>query len=67
MVLDVPDDVLKELRTVFVAVEGACEAWMDDEIVRRVFIRGAMDYVKSSGGDFTAVQAMAAQLRGALA
>jgi hypothetical protein len=64
--LTVTDDALDRLRDVFVAVEGTCEAWTDEEIVRRVLIRGAMDYAKAAGREWTAVQALATALRGDL-
>ena len=55
------------LRPLFVAVEGSCEAWTDEEIMRRVFIRGAMEYAKSAGKPWDDVMATAAQLRSELA
>jgi hypothetical protein len=64
--LTVTDDALDRLRDVFVAVEGTCEAWTDEEVVRRVLIRGAMDYAKAAGREWTAVQALATALRGDL-
>jgi hypothetical protein len=67
MNLAVPDAVLDTVRPLFVAVEGSCEAWTDDEIVRRVFIRGAMEYAKSAGQPWDDVMATAADLRAALA
>ena len=59
----VPETTLELLRPLFLAVEGSCEAWSDDEIVRRVFIRGAMEYAKSAGKSWDDVMAVAAQLR----
>jgi hypothetical protein len=67
MNLDVNDAVLDTVRPLFLAVEGTCEAWGDDEIVRRIFIRGAMEYAKSAGQPWDDVMATAAQLRSALA
>jgi hypothetical protein len=64
--LEVDAAALHRLKEVFVAVEGSCEAWTDDEVVRRVLIRGAMEYAKSGGAEWSAVQAIAADLRSAL-
>ena len=64
--LTVTDEVLEAIRPLFVAVEGYCEVWTDDEIVRRLFIRGAMEYAKSAGKPFDEVTALAATLRSAL-
>ena len=64
--LAVSDDVLEVIRPLFTSVEGMCEVWTDDEIVRRLFIRGAMEYAKSSGKPFDQVTSLAAQLRAAL-
>jgi hypothetical protein len=66
MQLTVSDEAFGVLKEAFVTVEGSCEAWTDDEVVRRVLIRGAMEYVKAGGGDFTAAQQAARQLRTAL-
>lgn len=66
MNLSVGDDVLQRLRPLFTAVEGDCEVWTDDEIVRRVFIRGAMEYAKSAGRSWDETTALAADLRSAL-
>jgi hypothetical protein len=62
----VPDHVLATLRRVFTAVEGTCEPWLDDEIVRRTLIRGAMEYARSGGATFDEMSALAADLRTAL-
>ena len=67
MNLAVNDSVLETVRPLFVAVEGTCEAWADDEIIRRIFIRGAMEYAKSAGKPWDDVMATAAELRTALA
>ncbi len=67
MNVSVSDAALEMLRPLFVAVAGSCEAWTDDEIVRRVFIRGAMEYAKSAGKSWDDVMATAAQLRTELA
>ena len=64
MNLSVPEEALAALRPIFVQVEGYCDVWTDDEIVRRLFIRGAMEYAKSAGKPFADVTALAAQLRG---
>ena len=64
--LDVGDDVLETIRPLFTLVEGYCEVWTDEEIVRRLFIRGAMEYAKSAGRPFEQVTELAAQLRAAL-
>jgi hypothetical protein len=64
--LTVDDQTLARLREVFVAVEGTCESWTDEEIVRRVLIRGAMDYAKAGGAEWAAVAALAKDLRGGL-
>ena len=64
--MTVSDEVLEQLRPLFVAVEGYCEVWTDEEIVRRLFIRGAMEYAKSAGKPFDEVTSLAADLRGAL-
>lgn len=66
MELHVPPDALARLRAAFITVEGSCEAWTDEEVVRRVLIRGAMEYTKAGGGDWASVQAVAADLRAAL-
>lgn len=65
--LTVGTEALARLRDVFVGVEGTCESWTDDEIVRRVLIRGAMDYAKAGGAEWPQVQALAAALRADLA
>lgn len=64
--LKVNDEALSHLKDVFVGVEGSCEAWTEEEIVRRVLIRGAMEYAKSAGSEWNEVQQMAAGLRGSL-
>lgn len=64
--LTVPDEALAVLRPLFVAVEGSCEAWADDEVARRVLIRGAMEYAKSAGRPFDEAVAVAADLRATL-
>jgi hypothetical protein len=61
--LDVDDDALELLRPIFVMVEGYCEVWTDEEIVRRLFIRGAMEYAKSAGKPWDDVIALAGTLR----
>jgi hypothetical protein len=61
--VNVPAAAVETLRPLFLAVEGTCEAWTDEEIVRRVFIRGAMEYAKSAGKSWDDVMATAAQLR----
>ena len=63
MNLDVPSETIDLIRPMFVDVEGHCEVWTDDEIVRRLFIRGAMEYAKSAGKQWDDVQALAATLR----
>lgn len=65
--LTVDDDALARLRDAFLAVEGTCEAWTDEEVVRRVLIRGAMDYAKAGGKDWQDVTGVAARLRDRLA
>jgi hypothetical protein len=62
----VPDTVLDTLRRVFTTVEGSCEPWLDDEVVRRVLIRGAMEYARSGGASFDEMTTLAAQLRSEL-
>ena len=64
--LTVPDDAIAQLKPLFVAVEGSCEVWSDDEVVRRMLVRGAMEYAKSAGRPFTEVSAVAGALRSAL-
>lgn len=64
--LSVPDEALDVLRPLFVSVEGSCESWSDEEVVRRILIRGAMQYAKSAGLAWEEVQATAASLRSAL-
>lgn len=66
MQLDVPDEVVARLREAFLAVEGTCEAWTDEEVVRRTLIRGAMDYAKSAGAGWEERSALAADLRAQL-
>ena len=63
MHLEIPADALRLLRRYFVTVEGACEPWTDLEVARRVLIRGAMEYVRSAGGDFAEMQQVAGELR----
>lgn len=65
--LAVPDEALDLLRPLFTTVEGTCEVWADEEVVRRMLIRGAMEYAKSAGREWDDVQAVAAALRAALA
>lgn len=67
MDLHVDDASLEDLRAVFVAVEGTCESWTDEEVVRRVLIRGAMDYAKAGGKEWQDVAALASRLRKRLA
>lgn len=57
------DNALARLREIFIAVEGTCEAWTDEEIVTRMLIRGAMEYAKSSGAEWSQVQELAGILR----
>lgn len=64
--ITVPDEALTRLREVFVAVEGTCNAWTDDEVVTRLLVRGAMDYAKSDGREWGEVSALATELRTAL-
>lgn len=66
MQLSVPDDALATLRRVFTTVEGTCEPWLDEEIVRRTLIRGAMEYARSGGASWPEMTALAAELRSAL-
>lgn len=66
MQLQVPDVALATLRRVFTTAEGSCEPWLDDEVVRRTLIRGAMEYARSGGAPFEEVSALAAELRSAL-
>ena len=61
--LSVPDDVLARLRETFLVIEGDCEAWTAEEIVRRTLIRGAMDYAKSANQPWAEVSALAKELR----
>ena len=61
--LQAPEAALGELREIFRAVEGDCEPWTDDEVVRRVLIRGAMDYAKRGGNDVEEASRLAARLR----
>ncbi len=65
--LHVPDAALERLREVFIAVEGSCNAWTDEEVVARLLVRGAMDYAKSVGKEWSEVSALATEVRGALA
>lgn len=64
MNLEISAAAVELLRPMFVDVEGHCEVWTDEEIARRVFIRGAMEYAKSAGKSWDDVMAVAAQLRG---
>ena len=66
MNLQVTAAALELLRPMFVDVEGHCEVWTDEEIARRLFIRGAMEYAKSAGKSWDDVMAIAAQLRAQL-
>ncbi len=61
--LHVSDPALALLRPVFIALEGDCEAWLDEEIVQRLLIRGAMDYAKQTGRSWDEVSALASDLR----
>jgi hypothetical protein len=63
MTFEVDEEVVELLRPIFVTVEGHCEVWTDEEIVRRLFIRGAMEYAKSAGKAWDDVQGLAGQLR----
>ena len=63
MQLEIDDQTLELLRPIFVMVEGYCEVWTDEEIVRRLFIRGAMEYAKSAGKSWDEVMALAGQVR----
>lgn len=63
--LIVSDAALEILRPLFVDVEGTCEAWADEEIVRRMLIRGAMEYAKSAGKSWDDVMDTATRLRAA--
>lgn len=65
--LTVGEAALGRLKELFLAVEGSCEAWADDEVVRRILIRGAMEYAKSAGRPWDEVQAVSKDLRAALA
>lgn len=67
MQLDVPDDAIAVLRPLFTEVEGSCEVWSDEEVVRRMLVRGAMAYARSAGRDWDGQQAVAEQLRRAFA
>ncbi|MPZ87079.1 MAG: hypothetical protein GEU81_03200 [Nitriliruptorales bacterium] len=64
--LAVPDEALAMLRRLFTTVEGTCEPWLDEEVVRRTLIRGAMEYARSGGAPFEEVRSIAAGLRAAL-
>jgi hypothetical protein len=64
--LELTDEALVLLRPLFTAVEGACEAWTDDEMARRIFVRGAMEYAKGAGRSWDDVAHVAAELRAAL-
>ena len=66
MKLTVSIEVLERLRPLFASVEGQCEVWTDDEVARRMFIRGAMEYAKSAGTSWDDTMALAADLRAAL-
>lgn len=61
--LSVPEEALSVLRPLFVTVEGSCEAWKDEEVVRRMLIRGAMEYAKSAGQPWEEVRAVGGTLR----
>lgn len=64
--LTVGDAAMARLKELFLAVEGSCEAWADDEVVRRILIRGAMEYAKSAGRPWDEVQAVSKDLRASL-
>lgn len=66
MQLSVPEETLATLRRLFTTVEGTCEPWRDEEVVRRTLIRGAMEYARSGGADFPEMAALAANLRAQL-
>lgn len=66
MDLSIDDATLARLRELFIQVEGSCEVWDDDEVVRRMLIRGAMEYAKSAGRPWDQVQALSKELRAAL-
>jgi hypothetical protein len=66
MNLTITAEVLDRLRPLFTTVEGHCEVWTDEEIARRLFIRGAMEYAKSAGTSWDDTMALAAELRAAL-
>lgn len=66
MDLSIDDATLATLKTLFIKVEGSCEVWDDAEVVRRMLIRGAMEYAKSAGRPWAEVQALSKELRAAL-
>jgi hypothetical protein len=66
MQFHVPDDALATLRKLFTTIEGTCEPWLDEEVVRRTLIRGAMEYARSGGAPFDEMSALAAELRAQL-
>lgn len=66
MSLQLPDDAIALLKPLFLAVEGTCEAWTDDEVGRRILIRGAMEYAKSAGRSWEETLAVASELRAIL-
>ena len=66
MNLEVTEAALDLVRPMFADVEGHCEVWTDEEIARRLFIRGAMEYAKSAGKSWDDVMAVAAALRAQL-
>ena len=66
MDLCIDETTLARLKRLFLAVEGSCEVWADDEVVRRMLIRGAMEYAKSAGQPWEQVQALSKELRAGL-
>ncbi len=66
MRIDLPEDVAGRLREAVVAVDGSCEPWTPEEVLRKALVRGAMAYARSAGWEWDQVQALGRGVRSAL-
>ena len=64
--LTVSDEALGVLKPFFVAAEGSCDVWSDEQVVTGMLIRGLMDYGRSTGTEFAELAAAAKRVRAAL-
>ncbi|MGI8574218.1 MAG: hypothetical protein ACR2MA_02510 [Egibacteraceae bacterium] len=66
MRIDLPDDVAERLRETVTAVDGSCEPWTSEEVLRKVVVRGTMAYAQSAGWQWDDVQSLGRDVRSAL-